>query len=450
MAGLFGAIARGIERRAVAFDDKWIAMLSGEGGWRAKSGAVVNAENALKCTTALACTMALSCGVAMLPMKLRRAVANGGSEEEPGHPLAQLILHGPNDWQTWLEWVETLMIHAVLCEGGYSFINRVRGRVAELIPILPGRVRAEQSADWRLSYRVTLTSGEEISVPQRDMFHLRGPSWNSYSGLDATKLAREAIGLALATEETHARLHSNGARPGGILSTDKPLGAETVNQLRDEWGRVQGGLGNAWKTAILQGGLKWQALAMSGVDNQHIETRRFQIEEICRALGVFPQMVMHADKTATFASAEAFFLAHVIHSLSRWTTRIEKRIGKDLLTRDEREAGLYVKFSLQALLRGDNKTRAEFYKALILLGVMTRNEARLLEDMNPLEGLDEPLVPVSNAQLGGAASGAETRLMREIETKVGRVLSAMNEARITTARDQLNEVLATLPAESGE
>jgi HK97 family phage portal protein len=140
---------------------------------------------------------------------------------------------------------------------------------------------------------------------------------------------------------------------------------------------------------------------MTGVDAQHIETRRFQIEEICRAFRVFPQMVGHTDKTATFASAEAFFIAHAVHTIAPWCTRWEQTICRDLLLDGEEAAGLYAKFSLQALLRGAAKDRGEFYAKALGAGgspaFMTQNEVREREELNPLEGGDDLPKPTNVA-----------------------------------------------------
>jgi HK97 family phage portal protein len=145
---------------------------------------------------------------------------------------------------------------------------------------------------------------------------------------------------------------------------------------------------------ILDRAAKFTSQTMSGVDAQHLETRRFQIEEVCRALRVYPQMIGHADKTATYASAEQFFLAHVVHSLMPWVIRWEQAIDRALLGGDGQ---LYSKFSVQGLLRGDAKTRAAFYGAGIKDGWLTRNEAREFEELDPLDGLDVPLMPLNMA-----------------------------------------------------
>lgn len=225
----------------------------------------------------------------------------------------------------------------------------------------------------------------------------------------------------------------------------------------------QTGLKNKFKTAVLDVDATWTPLAATGVDNQHLETRRFQIEEICRDLGVFPQMVGHTDKTATFASSEAFFLAHVVHSLQPWVENWEQALALYLFPEED---DLLAKFSMQGLLRGDNKTRAEFYASGIVNGWLTRNEARRLEDLNPIDGLDDPLLPLNMGtqaerdELAKDVTAAVKAMIghnggpdlddAEIERKVGRVLSARNERRIVTARDSLNEVLNTLPTAESE
>ena len=272
------------------------------------------------------------------------------------------------------------MIYAVLTGDGLSFINRVGGTIRELIPLLPGTVTIEQQSDYSLQYRVAFADGRQEVLPRSQVWHLRGPSWNAYSGLDALRLAREAIGLALATEETHARFHGNGARPGGILTSELPLKDDQVNRLREAWQQTQGGVANAMKTAILSGGLKYQQLMMTGVDAQHIETRKFQIEEVCRAFRVFPAMVGYSDKTATYASAEAFFAAHVRHSLLPWGERFEQATDRDCLSAAEIADGYYTALDYRQLLRGDAASRAAFYASGITNGWMTRNEARAEED----------------------------------------------------------------------
>lgn len=398
MSGFLASILDGAPSRRSAdmFGDLWSLLIGG--GIESKSGVAVTADEALRCSTVLACVRVLAEGIAQVPFRLYQPKQGGrGSELAKGHPVYRLLAHRPNPWQTPFEWRETMMIHAVLTGNGISFKNRVNGVVRELIPLVPGQVAVEQQPDYTLTYRITFASGEYLVLGSEDVVHIRGPSWNSYVGMDAIRLAREAIGLAVALEETHARLHKNGARPGGILTTDggARLHKDQIDQIREAWQQVQGGLSNSWKTAILAGGLKWTQMSMTGVETEHLSTRRFQIEEICRDLKVFPQMVGHSEKTATYASAEAFFQAHVTYSLQPWAERVEQACDRDLLSEQEVVDGLYCAHTFNGLLRGNAESRAKYYGAGIKDGWLTRNEARIEEDLDPLEGLDVPLAPLN-------------------------------------------------------
>lgn len=377
-------------------------------GAPAKSGASVTVDTTLKCAVAFACTRVLAEGIAQLPLKVFREDGKRGKQVARDHPAHRIISRRPNPWMSSFEFRETLMYHAVLTGNGYAAINRVGGAIKELIPIMPGTVTVKQLPNYKLLYEVRFNDGGTVTVPEENMFHLRGPSWNGFMGLDTIKLMREAIGLAISTEENHARLHSQGARPGGILSTEGNLDDEQLKRIKAAWFAAQGGLGNAFKTAVLDGGMKWTPMAMTGVDSQHIETRKHQIEEVCRGFRVFPQMVGFGDKTATYASAEQFFLAHVTHSLGPWMARWEQTIDSKLLGKESEamEGRLFSKFNVTALLRGDAKTRSQFYHNGILDGWMTRNEVRGFEDLNPKDGLDEPLVPL-NMDAGKTTDGEE-------------------------------------------
>lgn len=373
-------------------------------GWpAAKSGVAVNVDTALQTSVVLACARVIAEGLAQVPLRVMRPASGGkGSVDATDHPLFALLGDQPNDWQTAFEFVEMLTLHAVLAGGGFAYINRAEtrdGAPLELLPLLPGWVTIKYPA--RLgdapSYEVrpSLRNGgaaPAFIVPAANMLHLRGPAWDGIAGLDMIRVAREAIGLAIATEEHHARMHANRVSPGGLLAVEGNLDDKSHARLKAYVDAELGGVANAHKTLIADRKATWTPFDMKGVDQQHLETRRHQVEEICRFLRVFPLMVMQADKTATFASAEQFFVAHVIHTLAPWARRWEQALKRDCIGKANPE---FAKFALQGLMRGDAASRAAFYSRGILDGWMTRNEARGLEDLNPLDGLDEPLRPLN-------------------------------------------------------
>lgn len=364
------------------------------GGRESKSGAVVNWQTALDVTTVLACVRVISNGVAQVPFRVYQEEDNS-RKPATEHGLYNVISRTPNGWQTSFGLRETIMYHMVLTGNAFVWKGMVgRNReIRTLEPIEPGRVTVLRAPSGRLSYRITADDAATVTFDQEDIWHLRGPSWNSWQGMDATKLARDAIGLSIATESAHAEFHKGAARVSGMLSVDGTMGKEKFELLSAWLDRHSQGGDRAGKPLITDMAGKWTSFQMTGVDAQHLETRKHQIEEICRAFGVMPIMVGHADKTATYASAEQMFLAHVVHTLSPWYKRIEESADINLLSQAERDAGFYTKFTTNALMRGAAQDRAAYYTAALgttqAPGWMTRNEVRELEELDEVDGGDE-------------------------------------------------------------
>jgi HK97 family phage portal protein len=369
-------------------------------GRKSKSGAVVSKDTALQVGTVFGCVRAIAEGVAQVPFRVMqesKSAVSVHSQRLPAtdHPLYDVLHRRPNAWQTSFEFRETLILHLALTGRAFAFINRVRGRIAELIILDPGRVTVVQNADWSLTYKITNKTGEAKEFAAETIWHLRGPSWSGIDGLDVMRLAREAIGLSLATEESHSSLHERGVRPSGIYSVDNTLNKEQYANLKKWIEDNNAGAANANSIMILDNGAKYLPTASTGVDAQHLETRRYQVEEVCRFFRVMPIMVGYSDKAATYASAEQMFLSHVVHTLMPWYERIQQSAEVNLLTADDRRNGYYIKLQEAGLLRGAMKDTSEYLYRLTTAGVMERNEARSKLDLNPIEGLDLPLTPLN-------------------------------------------------------
>lgn len=368
------------------------------GGSHSKAGVPINWKTALECVTVLACVRVIVEGIAQVPWKLYRALPDGTRGPATDHGLYDLLHRKPNAWQTSFEFREQIGLHLCLARNAYVFKNIVRGRIVELLPLRPDQVRPRQDPDTReIVYDYAPDKGPRQTIPAANIWHLRGLSWDGLEGIDGVRLAREAIGLAVATEDHASRMFSNGARVSGVLTTDAVLKDDQVKTLRQSWNDTYAGLNNAGKTAILWGGLKFSPVALQADQAQMIETRRFQVEQICAAYRVLPIMVGYTDKTSTYASAEQMFLAHVVHTLGPWYERIDQSADVNLLTDADRRAGYYSHFIVAGLLRGAHKDRAEYYaKALGAGGSpawMTQDEVRGLEELNP-KGGDADRLPV--------------------------------------------------------
>ena len=375
------------------------------GGARSKSGAVVNRETALKVSAVFGCVRVISEGVAQVPFKLMQKTRSSVSRhpdrnDADDHPLYDLMNCAPNGFQTSFQFRETMVLHALLAQGAYAFKNVVQigsrpPEITELILLDPSRVTKVQHDDWSVTYKVRGKTGETRDFPQEAIWHLPGPSWDGVLGLDVLNLAREAIGLSISTEESHSSLHEKGVRPSGIYSVDATLSPDQYKQLKKWIEMENAGAERSGSVMLLDRNAKFISQAMTGVDAQHLETRRNQIEEVCRFFRVLPIMIGYSDKASTYASAEAMFQAHLMHTMSAWFGRIEQSANANLLSKKDRQSGYYFKFNDAAMLRGSMKDTAEYLYRLTTAGIMERNEARGKLDLNPIDGLDDPLTPIN-------------------------------------------------------
>lgn len=375
--------------------DLYRVMLEDAG---ARAGVTVNHETALQCSVAYACARVIAEGMSSIPFKLKQRVDRKRQDAEDD-PVYELLTLAPNDNQTVVEFFDQVGLHLAFAGNAYIWkLKDTRGRVMELLPWMPNRVRADFTGDAP-KYEFILQDGRRVELGADDVWHIRGPSWDGWQGLDGVKLAREAIGMAMAAEQHGSQQFANGGRLAGFLTTDQKLTPEQRKDMRENWKKQQ--LSNPGGVGVLSHAMKF--IAMSG-QNDHAqwnEARTFQIAEVCRHARVMPIMVGYSDKAATYASAAAMFDAHIRYTMLPWYRRIEISANKWLLTKDQRGEGKYFKFVPDALLRGNSKDRAAFYTSLFNMGAMSPNEIRALEDMNPYDGGDEYRLPLNTEDASG-------------------------------------------------
>jgi len=290
-----------------------------------------------------------------------------------------------------------------------AFLEGARGFAVQLIPIDPDRVTVKQSPESRrLVYEITKPEGGEPEVLTQDkVFHVRGLSSDGITGTSVVSLFRHAAGLALATEKYGSELFTSDAAVRGVLKHPGTLSDGARTNLHESLHQQKNG------TMILEEGLSWEKVGMSAEDAQFLMTRRFQIEEFARWFNLPPHMLKDLEK-ATFSNIEEQGLEFVKYSMLPWFKRIEEAIRRDLITAQNR---FFFKFNVEGLLRGDSKARAEFYERLVNIGVMSRNEVRQKEDLNPKPGLDAHLQPLNMTPVG------ENSFRGMIESNAGRAAS---------------------------
>jgi len=373
------------------------------------SGISVDELRAMQTTAVYACVKILAETVASLPLHLYRKGKDGKNEAADEHPLFSCLYESPNDEMTSFEFRETMMTSLLLYGNAYARIIRKQGHVTELWYLKPQNMVVErdyQTGKIKYTYSDDITNKTYTYTPKQ-VFHLKGLTLDGIKGLSPIAQAREAIGLALATEEYGAKFFGNGARPGGVL--EHPGILKDPEKLRESWNQVYQGTRNSHRVAVLEEGLKYHTIGIAPEDAQFLETRKYQVTEICRIFRVPPHLVADLEH-ATFSNIEHQSIEFVQHTIRPHLVRWEQEISKSLLSDQERTI-YFAKFNVDGLLRGDYKSRMDGYSVGRQNGWLTINDIRRLEDM-PLvskeEGGDDFLVN-GNMKLAKDARDTNTK-----------------------------------------
>ena len=343
---------------------------------------------------------------------------------QDGHPVSQLLSGSANPDMGASSMIRTLQMHTLLWGNGYAEIERNRGgRVVGLWPLLPDRTRPQVTFPnglRRLSY-ATQIANAAVTLPPAQVVHTMGYSFDGICGLSPIHVTRNAIGLGLAMEEFGSKFFANDAKSGGFLMHPGRLGDKGRQNVADsfhEQGRKDGESGHH-RVRVLEEGMKFVPTTISPEDSQFLSSREFQLAEVARIYRVSLVLLASLQGSTVWGTGiEQLMIGFVTWTLGPWLERWEEELGRKLLTEDERAAGFYIKFNVNALLRGDMAARAAFYKAGITDGWLTRNEARALEDKNDLPGLDEPLIQ-QNMQLASEAGQEDSNAAAGTSNQTG-------------------------------
>lgn len=386
------------------------------GGWNflfggTTSGKAVNERTAMQTSAVYACVRILAESVAGLPLHVYERTANGSKSTKPSHPLYRLLHDEPNREMTSFVFRETLMSHLLLWGNAYAQIIRDgRGFPIALYPLLPDRMAVDRNESGELVYTYQSDKGQ-VKLRRENVLHIPGLGFDGLIGYSPIAMAKNAVGLALATEDYGATFFANGANPGGVLEHPGVIKPEQADRLRESWQSQFGGA-NAHKVAVLEEGLKFHQMSIPPEQAQFLETRKFQINEIARIFRVPPHMVGDLEKSS-FSNIEQQSLEFVKYTLDPWVVRWEQSLQQALILPSEK-ATIFIKFNLDGLLRGDYQSRMQGYSTGIQNGFMSVNDVRSLEDMNLLtseEGGDLHFVNgnmVKLADVGAAYKPNET------------------------------------------
>lgn len=382
-------------------------LLEALGGSPVSSGVTVNPATAMNCAAVLAAVSILAQDIAKLPLYLYRRLPGGGREVARAHPLYPLLAHKPNPYQSRFTFREQGQAQLLL--RGNCFLLKARtanrARVKHLIPLHPDRVNiwiGQGEPFYEIHSSVNspeayYLQGLPARLSQEDILHVPGLSLDGVGGVSVLSYARETIGLALATEQYGAKLFGQGARPSGTLTHPGKLTPEGATRLRDSWSTAYSGLSNAGKVAVLEEGMKFEALSLSNEDAQYIASRQFSVTEIARIFRVPPYKLMDLGR-ATWSNIEQMSMEYVTDSLMPWLERWEAALDDGLLKDSERDT-YFFEHDISYLLRGDSVSRSAYIKNQFYSGALSINEIRNLENRNPVPGGDRRYLQVNMAPL---------------------------------------------------
>jgi len=406
------------------------------------SGKSVTERSAMQMTAVYSCVRILAEAVAGLPLHFYKQT-DEGKTKATDHNLYRLLHDEPNPEMSSFVFRETLMTHLLLWGNAYAqIIRNGKGEIVALYPLMPNKMKVDRDSEGQIYYTYTRSNdeaptmeGTTVYLQKENVLHIPGLGFDGLVGYSPIAMAKNAIGLAIATEEYGAKFFANGAAPSGVL--EHPGTIKDPARVREAWQSQFGGSGNSGKVAVLEEGMKYTPISISPDQAQFLETRKFQINEIARIFRVPPHMVGDLEKSS-FSNIEQQSLEFVKYTLDPWIVRWEQSLARSLLSDDEKKS-YYFKFNLEGLLRGDYVSRTSGYATARQNGWMSANDIRELENMDriPVEQggdlylINGNMLPMANA---GAYANKQVREEEKVDEEVLELEESSNNGRRRTRK----------------
>lgn len=376
MIRLIKAAVRGVKMELAAGESGWISLTDALSwattGKTAKSGQVVSPETAMTLSAVWACVTRTSQLVSSLPLTVYEKKPDGSRDKIDGD-LQEILTESPNSEQTGVEYWEGTTAHTIMRGNGYSEKLFIGNRLVGLKPLF--NVTPERKNGGPLKYAI-IDRGRKSYMPADKVFHLRGFGSGDGLGMSTVRYGVQSMGAALAADETASKVFSNAMMPSGILTSEQTLTPDQRTQLQ---AMLESYVGSSMvgKTLVTEAGLNFKQLQMNPEDAQLLETRRFNVEDVCRWFGTPPIIIGHSAEGQTMwgSGVEAIMLSWLTLGINPLLKRIEARIKKDLI-RKSGKRNLYVEYNREAMLQMDSKSKGEFMSKMGNSGTMTANERR--------------------------------------------------------------------------
>ena len=401
------------------------------GSVNSASNQVVTNDSCLAVSAVYACTNRKAQALAMLPLHAMKRLPNGGHEIANNFRLYRQLNSRPNRWQTSYEWRLMGMTHVQLRGNFYNAIVSTPGRgLNELVPLDPDRVypfvvtptdviyfiydnSPVPPQGSKLYYQYYPVNGESVIFRADEILHIKGISVNGIVGKNVVALMRESVGLSMAMEEQGGRLFSNGAQVSKVFRHPGKLDDAAFDRLKAQIDQYSG-VSNSHRTMILENGMDLTPLSMTMQDSQFLESRKFQVEDICSFLDV-PMMLIHrsGDKNQTFASAEIINQMFITHNMQPHFVNWEQRLNEDLLYDSERNL-YYFDFDVKDIMRGDSVARASYLKSRFDTASLTPNDIKRHEGETPYNTPESDMTYLQSGMMPAKMAGMQSTKPKEV------------------------------------
>lgn len=353
------------------------------------------------------------------------------------HPVGDLLRISPDGVMTGDIFVETILQHAILWGNGYAEIVRnSAGEVIALRLIHPAMIEPELQDDGRLIYKIQQGSDSDVkALKAENVFHVMGMGFDGVKGYSLIRHAAMTVSSGLAAEKFGASFFANSARPGGIIETSVKLDDQALRTAKQQFDDVFAGASKAGKNVVLPYGFKWTQMTIPPDEAQYLQSRRFTVEEIGRWFGV-PLPIMGDLSKGTYNNVEQMSIVYVQQALMPWIKRFSTQANLKLLGGMERTAQggrVFLNIDTNGLMRGDSKTRAEFYRLMSRIGVLSINEIRELEEMNPVDTGDIRVIERSMAPLEEFSRGSNARSSSRLVAELQPAQNALRPVAVSIA-----------------
>lgn len=344
-----------------------------------QAGVMVSEDTALTFAAVWACVSVISRTVAALPWHVYE---RSGADRKPVDSAVSWLLNNrPNPEMTAFSFREVVMAHVLTWGNAYAEIERdMAGRVVALWPLPPDWVQVKRSEAGALVYEVQSALEHRDTLKPENMLHIHGLGFDGLVGYSPVRMAARAIGIGMAQDVFGAAFYQNGTQFGSIIEVPATLTKDQIKDAEAYYNSKQRGPEKAFKVQVAPAGTKVHSAGMPMTDAQFLESRKFSVSEIARWYGVPPHKIGDLDR-ATNNNIEHQGIEFVTDAIVPWAVRLEQEANGKLFGA-RAQGRLYTKLSVNALMRGDSKSRAEFYRTMTQIGALSINEVRAMEEMN--------------------------------------------------------------------